>query len=63
VYFLYPETTGVGLEDMDAVFGEGKWPRVSHGEYSLKEITEERQELLEQEENEAEGWFGRRASR
>jgi hypothetical protein len=23
VYFLYPETAGVPLEEMDAVFGEG----------------------------------------
>lgn len=23
VYFLYPETMGVPLEEMDAVFGEG----------------------------------------
>lgn len=24
VYFLYPETMGVPLEEMDAVFGEGR---------------------------------------
>ena len=60
MYFLYPETTGVPLEEMDEVFGEG----MSLSKVRLLKKTdlfiEERQELLEQEENEADGWFGRR---
>ncbi|KAH6916835.1 sugar transporter STP1 [Coprinopsis sp. MPI-PUGE-AT-0042] len=62
VYFLYPETTGVSLEDMDQVFGEGESPPNSQEQCALNTVIEERQELLEQEANEAEGWFGTRSS-
>lgn len=61
---MYPETKGVPLEEMDAVFGEG---RLQHQLWyfirSTSAYTEELEERLEEEESERASLVSRRSSR
>ena len=60
---MYPETSGVPLEEMDAVFGEGmETPRIFVLRIS-KLFAEELEERLEDEESERASLFSRRSSR
>lgn len=64
MYFLYPETKGVPLEEMDAVFGEGKYVvLLSTTLLNTYHFTEELEERLEDEESERSSLVSRRSRR
>ena len=61
---VYPETKGVPLEEMDAVFGEGTlWDAQCRYCDMLNIIADELQERMEDEESERASLVSRRSSR